>query len=44
LFCFAFRFFPSGMNVCMLYSVDSLPDTEVFGLEILYPVLLPFAF
>ncbi len=32
------------MYVCMLWSVDSLPDNEVFGLEILYPVSLPFAF
>ncbi len=32
------------MYVCMLWSVDSLPDNEVFGLEMLYPVSLPFAF
>ncbi len=32
------------MYVCMLWRVDSLPDNEVFGLEILYPVSLPFAF
>ncbi len=32
------------MYVCMLWSVDSLADNEVFGLEILYPVSLPFTF